>query len=169
MQVSYGLQQATFVRTLRVFCCTAAIMLFGTLSTADAQEPAPAEATEAEADGAAETEEDAEKEKPRPIIELGYFKINDLRPTRNETAKLTFSMHLAFSKDLNETQRRQLEDWKHRLRDQVITAVRISMIKDFQEPDLSRLRRAVLIRVNRLFKEKLAEEVLLTEYIFRLH
>ena len=122
--------------------------------------PAPADPTATEA---AETA----KESVRPTLDLGKFKINDLRPTRNETAKLTFSLHLAFSKSLTPSQVAQLEPWKHRLRDQVITAVRISQIKDFQQPDLGRLRRKILIRINRLLQTKLAEEVLMTEYIFR--
>lgn len=110
-----------------------------------------------------------EEEKIRPTIDLGKFKIKDLRPTRNETAKLTFSMHLAFSKELSEKQIELLEGWKHRMRDQVITAIRIAYIKDFQEPDLKRLRRLILIRVNRLFKQHLAEDVLFGEYLFRTH
>ncbi len=105
----------------------------------------------------------------RSTLDLGDFKINDLRPTRNETAKLTFSLHLALKKDLTRKQVAQLERWKHRLRDQVITSVRIAATKDFQEPDLSRLRRTVLSRVNRLFPSKYADEVLLTEYLFRTH
>lgn len=112
---------------------------------------------------------EADEEKIRPTIDLGKFKIKDLRPTRNETAKLTFSMHLAFSKELSEKQIELLEGWKHRMRDQVITAIRIAYIKDFQEPDLKRLRRLILIRVNRLFKQHLAEDVLFGEYLFRTH
>ncbi len=110
-----------------------------------------------------------EKETRRPTLALGKFKIKDLRPTRNETAKLTFTLHLAFSKSVTEDQVAQLEHWKHRLRDQVITAIRITEMKDFQEPDLSRFRRKILIRVNRLLKAKLAEEVFVTEYLFRTH
>ncbi len=129
------------------------------------QEAAPVDTPEVDA----EVDEAEEEENVRPLLDLGDFRINDLRPTRNETAKLTFSMHLALSKDLNKKQLEQLESWKHRLRDQVITAVRIATIKDFQEPDLSRVRRIVLIRVNRLFRANLAEDVLLTEYLFRTH
>ncbi len=128
------------------------------------QEAAPVDIPEVDAEG-----NEAEEESVRPLLDLGDFRINDLRPTRNETAKLTFSMHLALAKDLSKQQMKQLEAWKHRLRDQVITAVRIATIKDFQEPDLSRVRRIVLIRVNRLFRANLAEDVLLTEYLFRTH
>ena len=110
-----------------------------------------------------------EQESIRPTLDLGNFKINDLRPTRNETAKLTFKLHLVFSEKLSKAQATQLESWKHRLRDQVITAIRITPTKDFQQPDLSHMRRKILIRVNRLFHAKLAEEVLMTEYLFRTH
>jgi len=109
----------------------------------------------------------AEEESVRPTLDLGKFKIHDLRPTRNETTKVTFAMHLVLSPQLSEQQVTQLERWQHRLRDQVIIAVRTLAVKEFQEPDLRRLRRKILIRVNRLFKAKLAEEVLLTEYLFR--
>ena len=114
--------------------------------------------------------ESSVEEKVRtPTLELGSFKINDLRPTRNETARLTFTLHLALSKELTDRQVAQLENWKHRLRDQVITAVRISEMKDFQEPDLGRLRRRIFIRINRLLNAKLVDEVLVTKYLFRLY
>lgn len=115
-------------------------------------------------------ESQAPEEKPiKPALDLGSFKVNDLRPAHNETAKLTFSLHLQFSEETTAAQLKKLEGWKHRLRDQVITAVRLAETKDFQEPDLKRLRRLILIRVNRLFRTKLAEEVLLTEYLFRTY
>lgn len=151
-------QSGTFARRLLGAVIIAALPL---ANSTYAQQP--------DAAAVADEESDAEQESVRPRIDLGKFKINDLRPTRNETAKLTFSLHLAFSKDLNKAQVAELEHWKHRLRDQVITAIRITPTKDFQEPDLSRLRRKILIRVNRLFQANLAEEVLLTEYRFRTH
>jgi hypothetical protein len=130
---------------------------------------APLQAQTPNEPASAESDATNEEEVPTPTLDLGSFKINDLRPTRNETARLTFTLHLAFSKELTENQVAQLDNWKHRLRDQVITAVRISEMKDFQEPDLDKLRRRVLIRVNRLLKAKLAEEVLVTKYLFRLY
>ena len=129
----------------------------------------PVAAQEAGETSPAEDTEATEQETIRPTLELGQFNIKDLRPIRNETAKLTFTLYLAFSESLDEQQVDQLEHWKHRLRDQVITAVRVTQMKDFQEPDLSSLRRNILIRVNRLLKSKSVEEVFLTEYLFRTH
>jgi len=124
------------------------------------------EASEADS---AETKSASEKETLRPTLDLGQFKIKDLRPTRNVTAKVTFSLHLAFSNSLTKAETTELERWKHRLRDQIITAIRITPVKDFQAPDLDRFRHTILIRVNRLFQAKLAEKVFLTEYLFRTH
>ncbi|MEM8946783.1 MAG: flagellar basal body-associated FliL family protein [Planctomycetota bacterium] len=129
-------------------------------STAQAQSAAAEETVEVD-------DESMEKLMKRPTLDLGLFKVHDLRPTRNETAKVTFAIHLAFTEGVTEKQVEQLAEWKHRLRDQIITAVRASYIKDFQEPSLALLRRKILIRVNRLFERKVAEEVLLTEYMFR--
>lgn len=155
--IKRAVRTATFA--VAFACCYAPDTCF-------AQQTTPNAATNEEATAEDETDE---PKKMRPTVDLGKFQINDLRPTRNVTAKLTFSMHLAFSKKLTKKQVEQLEGWKHRLRDQVITAVRISYVKDFQEPDLGRLRRNMLVRVNRIFKANLAEEVLLSEFLFRTH
>lgn len=118
-----------------------------------------------------DTEEtaDEEKEAVRPTLDLGSFQIKDLRPTRNETARLTFKIHLAVSAELTEKQLARLEHWKHRLRNQVIIAVRTLHTKDFQAADLALLRRIIRIRTNRMLKNNFVEEVLLTEYLFRLY
>ncbi|MGI9427576.1 MAG: flagellar basal body-associated FliL family protein [Bythopirellula sp.] len=141
-----------------------ALVLAISLSTA-----APIHAQAPAEPATADAESTAEEVVSTPTLDLGSFKINDLRPTRNETARLTFTLHLAFSKELTDQHIAQLENWKHRLRDQVITAVRISEMKDFQEPDLDKLRRRILIRVSRLLKTKLVEEVLVTKYLIRLY
>ncbi len=152
-----------------VWSVTFARLLLGVVILTIIQSPNLTHAQPPGEAASADAEPVAEEESVRPSLDLGKFKINDLRPTRNETAKLTFTLHLAFSKDLTEAQITQLERWKHRLRDQVITAIRITPTKDFQEPDLNHLRRKILNRVNRLFQANLAKEVLLTEYLFRTH
>ncbi len=146
---------------------TLAFELFPLASFAQGQSPAGESATAA---GSAQADPAVpEEETHRYTLDLGDFKINDLRPIRNQTAKLKFSLHLAFTKSLTESQIKQLKNWKHRLRDQVITSVRITQMKYFQERDLAMLRSKILMRVNRLFKAKLAEDVLLTKYLYRTH
>ena len=163
-----------FVRLLLGAVCLLGISL---IDPARAQEAAEQQ-TDSDGEAVGDAAEDrAEKmsegatkeESLRPTLDLGKFKIHDLRPTRNETAKVSFTMFLALSPTLTKQQVTQLERWQHRLRDQVIIAIRTLEVREFQEPDLSRLRRKILIRVNRLFQSKLAEEVLMTEYLFRTH
>jgi len=102
----------------------------------------------------------------RPVVDLGRFQLRDLRPVSNVTAKLTFTMYLALPHSIDENTVAELERWQHRLRDQVIISVRKTETKDFLEPDLSLLRRNIVLRINRLLKVALVEEVLLTEFTF---
>lgn len=113
--------------------------------------------------------DEVEEVPPTVTVDLGMFSIRDYRPTRNETAKLYFSIHLAVTQGVSEKVAETLNLWNHRLRDQVIIAVRNSVTKDFQEPDLKLLRRRILLRVNRLLKKDLISEVLLTEFTFTTH
>jgi len=142
------------------FLVAAVLSVFACAPSAYAQTQRAAEKT-----ATPETKEKA----VRPTLDLGNFKIHDLRPTRNETVRLTFKLHLALAPTTTEQQLAHLQHWQHRLRNQVIIAVRTVETKDFQAADLALLRRKILLRVNRLLKSHLAEEVLLTEYLFRLH
>jgi len=104
-----------------------------------------------------------------PARPLGSFAIRDYRPTRNETAKLNFSMHVSLSESAPDMVAEQLEHWRHRLRDQVIIAVRKSLAIDFQQPGLDVLRRRILLRLNRVLKKPLIAEALLPEFTYTTH
>ena len=107
-----------------------------------------------------------EQENLRQILDLGYFQMKDYRPTRNETVKLAFHMHVVLNEHANEQTVKQLEYWKHRLRNQVLIAVRLSRRQDFLEAGLQRFRHIVQIRINRLLKSQLIDDILLTEFTF---
>jgi len=112
------------------------------------------------------SEPEAETEEVRPTIDLGMFQVKDFRPARNETAKLSFTIHLALQKSVSETTVEQLERWRHRLRNEVIIAIRLTETKEFLEPDLHKFRRRISLRVNRALKAILVSEALLTEFTF---
>ncbi len=109
-----------------------------------------------------------EAEPQRDVFELGRFNIKDLRPARNETVELNFVLHLALKPETPDAILTGLEGWKHRLRDQVITAARVAETKDFSSPNLYRLRRLMILRANRLLGEDVIDELLLTEFVFTL-
>jgi flagellar basal body-associated protein FliL len=128
--------------------------------------PSCAFAQQANDPDAAVSEEVVEAKKIRPIIDLGDFHVKDLRPSRNETLEVTFAMKIAFSPSVNKATVEALEKWKHRLRDQVIVAIRTAARTDFLEPGLNRFRRIVHLRVQRLLDARIVSDVLLTEFIF---
>ncbi len=126
----------------------------------------PASAQEVAENDSATSEEEAEAEKVRPTIDLGVFEVKDFRPSQNETLKLSFTIHLALHNSVKESTVKQLESWQHRLRDQVIVAIRLSETVDFLEPNLNRFRRTILLRVNRALKALLVSETMLTDFTF---
>ncbi|MEM9352958.1 MAG: hypothetical protein AAGA92_08090 [Planctomycetota bacterium] len=141
--------------TNRVFFGVACAVLLGT-GAASAE------------DVAGETPGTLETEALREVFDLGRFHIKDLRPARNETVELNFVLHLALKPETPSAVLADLEGWKHRLRDQVITAARVAETKDFSSPSLHRLRRLMILRANRLIGGDLIDELLLTEFVFTL-
>ncbi len=112
--------------------------------------------------------EDAKAEQVLLTYDLGRFEIREVQPTRNETTRINFEAYFAMSPEVSKQDLEKLKHWKHRLRDQVIIAVRTAQIKDFQEPDLQRLRRIILFRVGRMMREALVEDILFSEFTFSM-
>jgi len=112
--------------------------------------------------------EESEAENKRLIYDLGGFRLQEIRPTRNETTRLTFQAYFVMSPEVSEQDVEKLKHWKHRFRDQVIVAVRTAQLKDFHEPQLQRLRRIILFRVSRLMRESVVEDVLFSEFTFSM-
>lgn len=110
------------------------------------------------------TDPDAETTTPLRRFELGAFHVRDLRPTRDVTADLKFSLYLVIREDVSEAAVAALEHWRHRLRDQAITAIRTAQIVDFADPDLTRVRRLMNLRINRALPHPLVEEILVTTF-----
>ncbi len=101
-----------------------------------------------------------------PKLDLGTLEIKNLEPTRNQTTKVNFGMHLTFPPDTDPATIKALSHWQHRIRDQVIVAIRIAELGDYIDPKLSRLRKHILYRINRLLKETPADDVLLADFTF---
>jgi len=114
----------------------------------------------------AAAEQEAETENVRPTIDLGMFHVKDLRPARNETDKVSFRIHLALQQSVSPSTVAQLEHWQHRLRNEVLIAIRLTEKTDFLEPNLHKFRRRISLRVNRALKAILVSEALLTEFTF---
>jgi hypothetical protein len=102
----------------------------------------------------------------RFTYDLGRFELREIRPTRNETTTINFQAYFVMSPNVSEQDMEKLAHWKHRFRDQVIVAVRTAQTKDFQEPQLKRIRRIILFRVGRMMRESVIEDILFSEFTF---
>ncbi|TWU30318.1 hypothetical protein [Bythopirellula polymerisocia] len=146
------------IRFSKLLLCLLSIAL-GT-STAMGQE-APAEDQ-----GASASQEATTENVVQPKLDLGIIEIKNLEPTRNQTSKVTFEMHLTLPADTDPALVAALGHWQHRLREQVIVAIRVAELGDYLDPELVRLRKQILYRVNRLLKGTQAENVLLADFTF---
>ncbi len=113
-------------------------------------------------------QQDESKKMLRPTVDLGKFQIRELHPAQGETTRVTLTLRLALPQQTSESTLKILQHWHHRLRDQTIIAIRVANTSDFAEPGLKRLRRLILLRVNRLFKQALVEEIFFTEFAFSI-
>lgn len=120
----------------------------------------PASDAEASPDGDAAT---AAKRKAM-TYDLGSFRLREFRPTRNETAILLFAVHLKLHADVSEKTVERLDNWKQRLRNEALTAVRSVELADYQDPGLVRLQKVILLRINRLLPMPLVERIYVTEF-----
>ncbi len=102
-------------------------------------------------------------------IDLGPFRIQQIRPTRNETVEVRFELILVLPEATTKREVARLENWKHRLRDQAITSVRLAETKDFSEPELRRLQRLILLRINRILKFTRIQGLFFTRFEFSVN
>lgn len=135
------------------------MLLHLTSASSFAAEPATAETVAAAEDG------NAMEEKPKPVtFDLGSFRLREYRPTRNETSVLLFAVHLQLAEGVSEKTAQRLQNWKQRLRNEALTAVRSVDLADYQDPGLVRLQKVIMLRINRLLPVPLVERIYVTEF-----
>jgi hypothetical protein len=90
-------------------------------------------------------------------FELGEIYLRNFRPTHNEIANIRFNLHIVFAPGTSDAVIAELQHWKRRLRDQAITAARSADPRDLAEPGLGRVKRIMLLRIQRM---ELPQEVI---------
>lgn len=99
-------------------------------------------------------------------LDLGTIQLMNLEPTQGRTAHMSFDMHLVFDPKTDPKTIKELEKWQHRLREQVIVAVRATEIYDFLDPELTRFRKQILYRINRMLKDPIVTDALFANFTF---
>lgn len=80
---------------------------------------------------------------------IGDFMFRGIRGAEGVKTRLSFSLYAAVDNAERDQFERVLEQRRHRIREQVITAIRLTKTSDLQEPSLARLKRRILMRLRR--------------------
>ena len=115
---------------------------------------------------AAEAREQEDQAEPIPVktVRIGQFFIRDLRATEDAKVRLNFTLHAKIDPEHSQAVERYVKSHRHRLRNEVITAVRTCEQNDFQEADLTRFRRRIHARLRRAMPQLKIERLLVGEY-----
>ncbi len=107
----------------------------------------------------------AEEAEPELVgFELGSYVLKDYQPLQDQSTRLIFTAHASVLKDDADAFAKQIESRRFRVRDQVIIAARLAAPEELQDPDLSLLRRRILLRLKHSLPELAIEQVYLSEF-----
>lgn len=84
------------------------------------------------------------------VLDLGAFRIRSSRVTDQEVVDVRLAVYLVLSSTASPADFHRLEQWRQRLRDQVVIAVRGAAPEAFAEASLRTLQRRMLFRIKRL-------------------
>lgn len=121
-------------------------------------------------EGAKEAKQPAEIEIPEAGpdeirgIELGEFKIRSDYPAEAQKSTVQFSLYFSVKGDHLAATTKLVEEHRQKLRDEVITATRLTPLAVFEEPDLKTFRRRILVRLHRTLPELAAEELFVSNF-----
>lgn len=99
---------------------------------------------------------------PTPdAVPLGDFRLRELRAAEGTTIRIAFTAYAAAPADQAKRLRKLLKTRRHRVRDAILTAVRLCEQHDFQEPGLERFRRRIWLRLDQTCPELGVEQLLI--------
>jgi hypothetical protein len=97
-------------------------------------------------------------------IELGEFNIRSDYPAEAEKSTVRFVLYAAVKAERLTATDRLVEQHRQKLRDEVITATRLTPLGVFEEPDLKTFRRRILIRLHRTVPEFVVEDLYVSDF-----
>jgi hypothetical protein len=102
---------------------------------------------------------------PLPVgFSLGEYQVKDTRPVDNEKFTLEFHLYAMVKAENEKAVAALLPAWEHRIRDQVLTAVRLTPVDLFEEVELTNFSRRILLRLRRAVPELAIEQVVITDF-----
>ena len=99
-------------------------------------------------------------------VPLGDFSFRDVRSLDGAEFRIDFTLYAVIDANERALLVDELGRVKSRVRDQVGTAVRMTPVADFQEPELTRLRRRILLGLNRAVPSLGVKQVAFSGFAF---
>jgi hypothetical protein len=113
-------------------------------------------------------EEGGEGEKKPPAdahgVQLGKFNIRMLRAVPTQTSRVSFTLFATFPLDEAKHLEELLEHRENKVRDQVIVATRLVPVEEYDDPELTKFRRRILLRLRRTMPELTIDDVYVSEF-----
>lgn len=97
-------------------------------------------------------------------IFLGEFDIRSHYPVKAQKSDVQFVLYASASEDKRAQARHVAGERRHKIRDQVIVTTRLAPLADFDEPDLKRFRRRILLCLRRALPELVIDDVYVSEF-----
>jgi hypothetical protein len=97
-------------------------------------------------------------------IELGEYRVRTHYPVDAQKSTVQFALHVAVASEQYAEMQKLVDDHKHKLRDQVITATRLAPLIMFDEPGLRSFRRRIYLRLRRALPELAIDDVYVSEF-----
>jgi hypothetical protein len=97
-------------------------------------------------------------------FELGEFRIRAYYPVQAQKSMVRFVLFATVSGERYSASKRLMQDRRHKIRDQVITATRMVPLVEFDQPDLASFRRRILLRLRRTLPELEIDDVYVSNF-----
>jgi hypothetical protein len=97
-------------------------------------------------------------------IDLGEYRVRAYYPVDAQKSTVRFVLHASVSSERYPEMQRLIDLHTNKLRDQVITATRMSPLAIFDEPGLEIFRRRVFLRLRRALPELTIDDVYVSEF-----
>ncbi|HEX2474563.1 MAG TPA: hypothetical protein VHK01_07455 [Lacipirellulaceae bacterium] len=141
---------------------TLAMAACGTCLASVHGETSHAEGSHGETEAEAESD-DAAGAKTRGF-ELGEFRIRAYYPVQAQKSMVRFVLFATVSGERYSNSKRLMQNRRHKIRDQVITATRMVPLVEFDQPDLASFRRRILLRLRRTLPELEIDDVYVSNF-----
>lgn len=97
-------------------------------------------------------------------IKLGEFKIRSDYPAEAQKSTVRFVLYIAVKADRAAAMENIVSQHREKLRDEVITATRLTALGMFEEPDLKSFRRRIFIRLHRTVPELVIDDLYISDF-----